>query len=383
MKRILILFGCLSFLFSCENVDNGTTYIYDDISSQYLLDGIVNNDLDTYVDNNQIVRMTGKPGITSISIGSADLSKYEPCFVLYVVTGTTPETTVSSAIIKLDDMVVLNTSDFHNDGTPYTFEVCNLTENSTLTVEVRGGPGSFVNVWIEGKRKSVVPAEGLVVYYPLDGNSNDESGNNRNGTPFNLSYTSNRYGQSNKAGYFNGVSSYVSLPGVFGDCSEMTFSAWIKIESQDYLHNAIISPPAWAQFMHVTLHQNNIYSNVYCYYISPWDENSTWTFYEGATIPIHIGPELNTWAHIVIVFDNLLGCSYMPYHAKAFLNGNIIADFYAPCPHSLTHFLRPTYNLRVGKGYEGEMWYFHGAIDDIRIYYKSLSDSEVQLLYNE
>jgi uncharacterized protein (TIGR02145 family) len=149
MKRLLLIILGMSFLVSCEYQDNGVTSINDLITSDYLLAG----NLDSYVQNTQIVRLTGKPGVKTVTIGSADLSKYEQCFVLYVSTGTTPSTTVSSAIIKLDDMVVLNTSDFSKNSGKYQFEVCNLTQTSILTVEVRGEPDSYVNVWIEGKLK--------------------------------------------------------------------------------------------------------------------------------------------------------------------------------------------------------------------------------------
>lgn len=152
MKKICFILAGLLFLFSCEYQDNGVTSIDNVITSDYLLAG----NLDTYIQNNQIVRLKGKPGITEVSIGNADLTKYQPCFVLYVATGTTPETTVSSAIIKLDDMVVLNTSDFSKNSGQYQFEVCNLTQTSVLTVEVRGEPNSYVNVWIEGKKKNLI-----------------------------------------------------------------------------------------------------------------------------------------------------------------------------------------------------------------------------------
>jgi len=149
MKRIFLFILSLSFLFSCE-LDNGITTINSEITADYLLNG----NLDSYIQNNQILRLTGKPGITPVSVGNADLSKYEPCFVLHVSTGATPETTSSSAIINLDDLEVLNTSDFSKNMGQYTFEICNLTPVSVLTVEVRGEPGSYVNVWIEGKLKN-------------------------------------------------------------------------------------------------------------------------------------------------------------------------------------------------------------------------------------
>ena len=151
MKRILLFSGVLLFLFSCEYQDNGVTSIDDVITSDYLLAG----NLDVYISNNQIFRHKGKPGIETIAIGNNNLSGFEDCFVMYVATGTTPETTVSSAIIKLDDMVVLNTSDFSKNAGQHTFEVCNLTPISVLTVEVRGEPGSYLDIWIEGKKKEL------------------------------------------------------------------------------------------------------------------------------------------------------------------------------------------------------------------------------------
>jgi uncharacterized protein (TIGR02145 family) len=157
MKRVLMLIAGMSFIVSCE-YSNGPTTLKNEITSQYLLNG----NLDV-LSNNQVFRYKGKPGIESIPIGNAELSRYEDCFVLHVETGNTPSTSVSSAIIKLDDLEVLNTSDFSKNMGQYTFEICNLTQTSVLSVEVRGEPNSYVNVWIEGKLKGcVVDIEGNI-----------------------------------------------------------------------------------------------------------------------------------------------------------------------------------------------------------------------------
>jgi uncharacterized protein (TIGR02145 family) len=151
MKRTLLFFACASILFSCELENGNLTTINREISSQYLLNG----NLDVYLTNNQIFRYKGKPGIVTIPIGTSDLSKYEDCFVLHIATGTTTATIVSSAILKLDGLDVLNTSDFSKNAVQYSFEVCNLTQESVLTVEVRGEPGSYLDIWIEGKLKGL------------------------------------------------------------------------------------------------------------------------------------------------------------------------------------------------------------------------------------
>jgi uncharacterized protein (TIGR02145 family) len=150
MKRLLLFIVGMSMLFSCEYL-NGPTTINREITSQYLLTG----NLDVYFTNYQVFRYKGKPGIVTIPIGNADLLKYENCFVLHVATGTTQATTVSSAIIKLDDLEVLNTSDFSKNAGQFSFEVCNLTPTSVIIVELRGEPGSYLDIWIEGKLKEL------------------------------------------------------------------------------------------------------------------------------------------------------------------------------------------------------------------------------------
>lgn len=47
---------------------------------------------------------------------------------------------------------------------------------------------------------------GLVAYYPFNGNANDESGNNLNLTNNGATLTTDRFGNPNKAYYFDGAS---------------------------------------------------------------------------------------------------------------------------------------------------------------------------------
>ncbi len=51
---------------------------------------------------------------------------------------------------------------------------------------------------------SYVPSNGLVGYWPFNGNANDESGIGNNGTINGATLTSDRFGNSNSAYYFNG-----------------------------------------------------------------------------------------------------------------------------------------------------------------------------------
>jgi hypothetical protein len=52
---------------------------------------------------------------------------------------------------------------------------------------------------------SYVPTNGLIGYWPFNGNANDESGNNNNGTVNGATLTNDRFGNANKAYAFDGV----------------------------------------------------------------------------------------------------------------------------------------------------------------------------------
>jgi len=77
---------------------------------------------------------------------------------------------------------------------------------------------------------------GLVAYYPFNGNANDVSGNGYNGTVHGATLTTNRFGTSSSAYMFNGSSSYIQLPEtIFGPTTPaFTVSLWVTTDSNNY-----------------------------------------------------------------------------------------------------------------------------------------------------
>ena len=57
---------------------------------------------------------------------------------------------------------------------------------------------------------SYVPTNGLVGWWPFNGNANDESGNGNNGTVNGATLTSDRFGSINSAYSFNGINNNVT-----------------------------------------------------------------------------------------------------------------------------------------------------------------------------
>jgi hypothetical protein len=75
---------------------------------------------------------------------------------------------------------------------------------------------------------SYLPADGLVAWYPFNGNANDESGNGYNGQAQGAILTSNRFGNSNRAYSFNGNLDNITTSLQQTNISSYTVSAWFK-----------------------------------------------------------------------------------------------------------------------------------------------------------
>ena len=90
----------------------------------------------------------------------------------------------------------------------------------------------------EGIKKEAVPKEpeflkqGLVAYYPFNGNAKDESGNNDHGFLEGPTSTTNRFGQLNQAIAFDGAKDGVSLPNqVYNGLESFTFTTWLILDA--------------------------------------------------------------------------------------------------------------------------------------------------------
>lgn len=75
---------------------------------------------------------------------------------------------------------------------------------------------------------AAVTTDGLVAYYPFNGNADDESGNGLDGTVYGASLTTDRYGTANSAYLFNGIDNYISVDYTPAfQLPVITVSAWV------------------------------------------------------------------------------------------------------------------------------------------------------------
>ena len=89
---------------------------------------------------------------------------------------------------------------------------------------------------------SYVPSNGLIGWWPFNGNANDESLNGNNGSVNGATLTTDRHGNINSAYTFNGVNNFISVSGA----SAVTYSSGITISCW---YKSTIAGPSSAQFL--------------------------------------------------------------------------------------------------------------------------------------
>jgi hypothetical protein len=208
---------------------------------------------------------------------------------------------------------------------------------------------------------SYVPTNGLVGYWPFNGNANDVGGNGNNGVVTGASLTTDRFGNANSAYSFDDNSDYIDC----GNSSSVnitgsiTLSAWINATNFN-TENGIISKNG--SYDLITSANNTI----------PPLDKIRWLEAGGFlfTSPIQQG----TWLHIVATFD------LTTQTKKVYVNGTLFASQAA----SITSLPTTTQNLYIGSHQPliVPSWSFNGKLDDIGVWNRALTQQEITNLYN-
>jgi hypothetical protein len=227
-------------------------------------------------------------------------------------------------------------------------------------------------------------SNGLVAYYPFNGNANDSSGNKNNGTVYNATLTTDRFGNANNAYSFNGVNSYISVPNSatlqFAN-SEQSISLWIYLNNIPNLINndmSIISKtnqnlsidPTGNSDMGFEVSIGGTGNQLFDRFKNAGDTTSWGKLYlDSASL------SLNSWNNFVFTVDKQNSIMY------AFLNGTKIDSSIIPPAAEIGLNNLP---LLIGNGYwmNGVVptYHFLGLLDDIRIYNRVLNQQEITYL---
>lgn len=336
------------YLFALDNGTYGSTNIFSDLT--------IGDHLFRAKDSNGCVRQS----IVNITNSVNNLISYFEV----------PQTISANQPIIFNNLSTNATSYSWNFGNGQTSTSTNPSitykYNGTYTVTLTSYNGTDSDTFsrsITISSNDAITNDGLIAYYPFNGNANDESSNNNNGIVEGAILTTDRYGNPNKAYSFNHTS--ISTNSNILTKTTYSISGWFKQEGNNGYVGIIFT------------NGNPIHGSMYggCWmYFDPYSNRIT---YEegpskgGASTIIN---NINDWHHFVIV-------SKKGDSIKLYLDGNLVQTnpYYND-----TDNISQNIPLTFGRGFDHSLDFaFIGKLDDFRIYNRPLTDSEILSLYNE
>jgi hypothetical protein len=212
--------------------------------------------------------------------------------------------------------------------------------------------------------------DGLVAYYPFDGNANDMSGKGNNGTVNGAILTTDRNGNADSAYSFDGASNNITVPNNPSQqisTNQLSISAWISLEKDiPYTQWRIVNKQesAWTSWGF------ELFGNGYA-----GGKGNNLTFHNSSG---------NTWVNCVVSEISLIPNTI--YHvaaisennsAKIYLDGQLIKT----CSNMLGIPYTINSDMVIGSSSEFSDFFFKGKMDDLRIYNRALTEAEIKQLY--
>jgi trimeric autotransporter adhesin len=208
-----------------------------------------------------------------------------------------------------------------------------------------------------------IPRTNLVAFYPFNGNANDASVNSFNlNVSSNVNDTADRFGNAHKAYYFKGGNGYAisSTPTAVQVTQPLTLSAWIKYDS---LKSSTI--------------MNKNYPNGFTFYVSGagalilYTDGDHITSSDAGVLPKNTNGQ---WIFIATTYDGTT--------LKFYKNGTNAGTYNysgTVTPNTTSN------NFRIGLSGDGSTGpaAFKCSIDDVAVYSRVLSDTEIQQLMQQ
>ena len=194
---------------------------------------------------------------------------------------------------------------------------------------------------------SYLSKNGLVAWYPFNGNANDESGNKNHGTILGATLTKDRNGEPNKAYYFKDDTIQTTIKNLIVNNSPFSINTWFKSDQKQHIQTQ---------------------------YLFNYG-NFSGSIYPKGYVDIYYNGGLNTNSYLAIQDKNYLDSNwyflsvvYSGDSLKAYINGEL-KSWKINVKLNI-----PDTTFLIGNP-------FLGAIDDISIYKRAMYDAEIKTLY--
>jgi hypothetical protein len=290
------------------------------------------------------------------------------------------------------DFITGDIENVYQNGGPADDEARGITAGTTNTSFITGyfnGQGSFGNIDLTSagdwdifvhKFTLIVGSNlqnGLVAWYKMNGNANDASGNGNNGIAQNLVSTSDRSSATNKAYSFNPSATSVQVLAVdpidvagTPTTNNSTYSVWLKTLPD--FSNSNVPKPIFTTAIDGTEFRNISLSDIGTVNYSFFSPSSGVQIDMISAVPI----QDNTWHHLAVVY-------------KAGIEVIFYLDGIEFGRTPLTSFEPETFlgtNWNIGSlttiDRLNPIYSFNGSLDDMRIYRRALSSSEINEIKN-
>jgi hypothetical protein len=291
-------------------------------------------------------------------------------FVNPVLGAAEPTTASAEGLVSENDITISSTSGIGG----VVLRQGTVTNAPTLTFDglIVGRTWSSVTTLSTSSGStlpSYVPSNGLVGYWPFSGNANDASGNGNNGTINGATLTTDKSGNLNSAYNFNGQNNNIVVPdNITINPSLISVSIWVNPAvfgpSEQYIINKSIDilPGSVNRSWAIRISSDGQL------YLEIRVNNTYYLFGSTETLT------LNQWNNLVFVYDGST--------AKLYKNNIVVIN--QSLPGTLTNL---SYNLSIGNFPHANMppygYFWNGKLDDIGIWNRALTQSEVTALYNQ
>ena len=214
--------------------------------------------------------------------------------------------------------------------------------------------------------------DGLLAYFPFDGHPDDTSGNGYTGEVYQATLTADRFGNTNRAYFFDGIDDYIRTPADqrLEPDTEITLACWIKPSysvtdhSRCYRilrkagHNAAGYLLSWSNF----------------------DNLLALRLGSAGALDVHVktpnAPYVGAWHHVAATYSEITreGCLYVD---------GALVDAAINQTYTMQHSDDLFYIGGWPNGANGRPETYPGAIDEVRVYDRVLSSNEVWDLYSQ
>jgi gliding motility-associated-like protein len=215
-------------------------------------------------------------------------------------------------------------------------------------------------------------SQGLVAYYPLNGNANDVSGNGNNGAlNGGVQLTTDRFGNLNSAYLFDGIDDFIQVANsaTLNQSTALTIVAYFNAAqhgTQTIIGKIDYINPSGTQFqlaMDYAPYPGILYG------VNPSNNGCVGAANNGAYVNTATTVALNQWYCAVATFDN----GAMRFYVNGTLISSTNSGFSTlnSCPNA---------TMQIGSWWNGDPQRFKGKIDDVRIYDRALNQQEIDVL---